>query len=50
MSRDDAVVKDVGDIRRSGQESDGGGVGLREGRLNDGYAEVLVALEQMSSG
>jgi len=50
VGRDDAVVQDVGDVRLRGEEAKGGGVVLRGGRLDGGDAEVLVALEETSSG
>jgi hypothetical protein len=50
VSRDYAVVQDVGDVRLRGEEAEGGGVVLPGGRLDGGDAEVLVALEETSSG
>jgi hypothetical protein len=50
VGRDDAIVQDVGDVRLRGQETEGGGVVLRSRGLNGGDAEVLVALDETSSG
>jgi len=50
VSRDDAVVQDIGYIRLRVEETDGSGVVLRQGRLNGCDAEMFVALEQTCSG
>jgi hypothetical protein len=47
--RDDSVVKDVAHVGLGGEETESGGVVLRQGRLYGGYAEMFVALGEASA-